>query len=306
MRVLCLLFPRLGVQLALRVRPALRDRGLVLLQGHGDDALVAGVTCDGAARGLLRGMTAAEARRRCPGAAFIADNAADCLDELERVAAILRTRATPLVAPGGRDHLFLDISKLANGERDEARLAQRLAGVAGAWSGCDVRAGVASSRREALEAAMTARRGAVVCPPMPATEPAIAPFRAETLSADVTFPGGANELAVRARAARLLRQLDVMLEARGQSYRSARVIVVTERGEREVRVRPPSPAHDASRLERQVIDAQGGDGSRVFSVHVELGGLGPSVRVTPSAASAAVGALRGLPVAPTLALRRAG
>lgn len=303
MRVLCLLFPRLGAQLALRARPALRDRGLVLLQGHGDDALVAGVTCEGAARGLLPGMTAAEARRRCPGAAFIADNAADCLDELERVAAILRTRATPLVALGGRDHLFLDISKLANGERDEARLAQRLAGVAGAWSGCDVRAGVASSRREAIEAATTARRGAVVCPPAPATEPAIAPFRAETLAADATFPGGANELALRARAARLLRQLDLLLEARGQSYRSARVIVATERGEREVRLRPPAPAHDALRLERQVIDAQGGDGTRVFAIRVELGGLGPSVHVTPCAAARP---LRGLPAAPALALRRAG
>lgn len=303
MRVLCLLFPRLGAQLALRARPALRDRGLVLLQGHGDDALVAGVTCEAAARGLLPGMTAAEARRRCPGAAFIADNAADCLDELERVAAILRTRATSLVAPGGRDHLFLDISKLANGERDEARLGQRLAGVAGAWSGCDVRAGVASSRREALEAAMTARRGAVVCPPAPATEAAVAPFRAEPITVAATFPGGANELALRARTARLLRQLDLVLEARGQSYRTARIAMETERGEREVRVRPAAPAHDASRLEREVAAALGGDADRVFALRVELGGLGPAVHVAPCAASAAARPVHGLP-AP--ALRRAG
>ena len=93
MRVLCLLFQRLPIELALRARPALRGRPLALIAGHGGDALVTAATADLTARGIIPGMPAIEARERAPEARFAPDNAGACLDELERVSAIVRAKA---------------------------------------------------------------------------------------------------------------------------------------------------------------------------------------------------------------------
>lgn len=284
MRVLCLLFPRLGLHLAVRQRPALRDRPVVLLQGHGDDALVAAASCEASQRGVITGMSGGEARHRVPEALFLADNAGQCLDELERVASILRLRATPLVALGGRDHLFLDISRHANTPREEELLAQRLAALASTWAKAPVRSGVASSRQEAVEAARAARRGTLVCPPVPANDPPIPSFRPEPLSAEVRFPSHASEVAVRARVQRMLRALDLALEARSESFRAALLFVTNDAGEHELRLPQPQPQHTTASL-LDAFDRQAQLLAGAHSVRVELQKLGPVVRVEPCAAS---------------------
>ncbi|MCC7365556.1 MAG: hypothetical protein IT303_14415 [Dehalococcoidia bacterium] len=306
MRVLCLLFPRLSIELTLRARPALAGRPFVLLAGHGADALVTATTAELTGRGLVPGMSAAEARSRAREALFAPDNAGPCLDELERVAVILRARTTPLVELGGRDHLFVDITRLASGPREEERLARRLAALASAWTSFAVRAGVASSRAAALEAARAARRGPQVYPALlDAQEPPIAPYRMQQLTAAVTFEPGANELAIRAAIQRLARKLDLVLAARSASARHATIRLALENGEtREQLLRLHEPAHRAScfldAVTRAASSVQG-----LVTLEVALGGLGPDVRVAPSAASSLrVPAGRRLPAAGSL--RRAG
>jgi hypothetical protein len=55
MRVLCLLFPRLSIQLALQQRPGLAGRPVALIAGAGDSALVSAASTEAAARGWSPG-----------------------------------------------------------------------------------------------------------------------------------------------------------------------------------------------------------------------------------------------------------
>lgn len=283
MRVLCLFFPRLGLQLALRQRPALEGRTLVLLQGHGEDALVTAATADASGRGLLAGMTAAEARRRVPDARFLPDNAGDCLDELERVADIIRRRATPLVEIGGREHIFVDVTAVAD-DGDEGALAGTLGRLASSWSGLTVRAGVASGRAEALDAARVARLGANVSSSVIASpEAPIAPYREEVVGATVdAVPGSDIALPVQ----RLLRRLDIVLTAREASVREVRIVIERPGTAIEQRLRLRQPAASTAAVRAALFD----DPSPLrdaTAVRIELRRLGPDVRVRPCIASAA-------------------
>ena len=195
MRVLALWLPRLPIHLALRNRPSLNGRPLVLLQGHGDEAVATTMSCEAARMGVLPGMSGGNARGRCPGAVFLADNAGACMDELERIAAIIRNRATTRVAMGGRDHLFVAVED--RGGRDETAFARRVAGLVEAWAGHEVRVGVADTREAAVEAAHAARRAPAIVPSVGgATEgDVISPFGAEReLTGAVRIPAGAAAL----------------------------------------------------------------------------------------------------------------
>lgn len=276
MRILCLQLPHLGAHLAVRQRPALAGRAMVLIEGHGADALVSGRTCEAGARGVLVGLSAGQARGLCPGAVFLADNAGACLDEMERLATILRTRATTRVAIGGRDHLFIDIT----GPADEARTAARFAGLATAWSGCDVRAGVASTRADALDAARAARRAPViVAPGGNEDEPGIGPFREDSLTGEWNLDLAQGGLEARARTVRLLARLDAVLAAQGRSFRSASVTVRRLDGVDELSF-AMAPAHAASDLLPELAGRLGGDGLEgATGLEVRLERLGPDVRV---------------------------
>ena len=276
MRVLCLQLPHLGLRLAIQQRLALAGRPVVLIAGHGDDAVVADRSCEAAARGVLVGLSAGQARGTCAGAVFLADNAGACLDELERLATILRLRATTRVAIGGRDHLFIDMS----GAADEARAAARLGGLMAAWSGCDVRAGVASTRADALDAARAARRAPViVAPGGDEDEPGIGPFREDSLTGEWNLDCAQGGLQARARTVRLLARLDAVLAAQGRSFRSASVTVrrlelVTQISFAMV------PAHAASDLLPELAGRLGADGlAGATGLEVRLERLGPDVRV---------------------------
>ncbi len=284
MRVLCAWFPKLDVELATRLRPSLAGRHLAFLQGSGDRALVSGASCAAAAAGILPGMSAGQARRRSPGAVFLADNAGACLDELERVARIIRARFTTRVELGGRDHLFIAISGEDSGH--EREVALRVMGLVRAWSGRQVRGGLAGSRQDALEAARASRRGLLVVPPVqsPSAGPAVAPFRDDAVAATAALPGAPepSPLAVRARISSLVHRLEAIVAARAQGFRAVSVILHGESGAETVRALSAAPlftAADALALVGQSLDDAAFAG--VTRVEIRLSRLTPDVRVRP-------------------------
>ncbi|MFN0096813.1 MAG: hypothetical protein ACKVVT_18805 [Dehalococcoidia bacterium] len=301
MRVLCLWFPRLGASLAAKQHPALDGRPLILLTS-GPNPAVAGCTTEATVRGIHCGMSAVQARALAPQAAFVADNASACLELLERTAAVIRARATERVELGGREHLFVDVAFSAN---DEPAAARRLQGLVQAWSGLEVRAGLASSRQTAFEAARAARRHPLICAPDLEDERAIAPFRADALSAGRAFSGSPSGVDVRTALVSLLAKLQTLLSARGESYREATVTLDGPCGSLPVLLRAHRPLHEAAAvvdLLRRRLDPESFDG--VTRLSVSLARLGPDVRVR---------ALPGRAVAPPPAapsadrlLRRAG
>jgi nucleotidyltransferase/DNA polymerase involved in DNA repair len=285
MRLLCLFLPRLPLQVVLRERPLLRGKPVILLSGHGDEAPVSASSPEASAEGVLPGMSAGQARQRCPRAIFLPDTAGECLDVLERLASILRVRATPLVALGGRDHLFMDLEGIAG---DESSAAANLAALVRAWSGFEVRAGIAPTRAEALEAARPARGLPVVFPPgEQATEPPIEPFGPRELAATVHLPATRSELAFRAAIVRVLGALQPLLEGRRECFREVRLDVESPDGAVSVSARSPQPVHAA-------LDALDLLSGRLASLtpagpamlRVTLARLGPDVRVRPCAATA--------------------
>lgn len=279
MRVLCLFFPRLGIELALRSRPGFRSAAVALLQGAGDDAVVSAASCELAARGVMAGMTAGEARRRVPETRFLPDNANACLESLERAAAILRARATPFVEVGGREHLFLDITRLAHGPSEEARLAGRLAAFAGSWLQSLARAGVADTRADALEAARAARRGPQVVGTRLEHEAPLNSYPAGMVRVAAICSDGSNELAVSALARRLARKLDLVLEARAATTR----LLIVRAGAWRRSVWLPAPEERPSRqlaaLLRELPAVPG-----PLRIELEAAALGPLVRVAVPAA----------------------
>lgn len=281
MRIVCLWFPRLSLQLTLRNRPTLAGRPIVIVQGHGDAALVVDRCVVSANDGVLPGMPGVHARLRCPDAAFVPDNATDCLEELERLAGIIARRGDGRVEVAGRDHLFVAID--ARDDDAAGTLARALVATARNWTGLEVRAGCAPGRADALDAARAARRGIVLVPGEAEPE-TIPPFRPEEIAGGTASPGGEPMTALAARAAlvRLLSRLNRILEARRASYREASLVIQSE-NPFEAKVRTGQPSHAAgdvlALLAGAGLTARDLDGAT--SIRVELKKLGPDVRVRP-------------------------
>ena len=301
MRLLCLVFPRLGIRVARRRNPELAGRPIVTLFGEGDQALVSDVSAEASAAGVTVGMLASVARGRCPAASFLPDNASECLDTLEQAASILRLRATPLVAIAARDHLFLDLSGLESSFSDEARTAARLAGLARTWTGFDVRAGVASTREAALAAARTARR----CPAVDSAgeNPAELPLphgRDEAVRARFAWESAPGPVAARARLVRMLGALQVILDARAESFRELSLELKHSSGAAAtVRLRTAAPLHrtsDVLHLLRNRVPDEVLDG--VTSIELTLERLGPDVRIEPARRETRAAAVIQAPVRP--------
>ncbi len=291
MRPLCLYFPRLGVEIALRQSPHLSGRSVALLSRPGADGRLTAVSAQAADRGLLPGMSAGEARRKDPTCVFLPDNPGAALDELERIASIIRLRATPLVEVGGAAHLFVDLASTIRLYPDEAAAARRLQQLAQAWSGLPVRAGAASTRRLALAAAMAARFQPAIDsgPAAAADEPPIAPFAERTLAVTVTVFGGSSEAGARERLTGALRRLQAILDARNEGFRELRVEIDCDGHAGAAAIeRFLNPEYDASRalngLEAHLCASRPG---AAHTVRVTLGRLCPDVRALawPSAAA---------------------
>ena len=280
MRLLCLYFPRLGVQLAREKDPLLAGAPLALVTGEGDAALIAVPSVEATAAGIEPGMAAARARASLPGLAFLPDNAGACLSTLERIASILRARTTPDVAIMSRDAIVLSLAALDDRFADESHAAESIARLARSWSGLDIRAGIAATPDAALRAARGARRFAAICPgDGPAG--AITPPPAE-LAARTSWGTELGAIAAAARFASLLGRLQPALDGYGLSFR--RLHLTIERAGRtdSCLIQATEPLHTAdeavllvqSRLGRGALDG-------VTGISVRLAGIGPAVRVAP-------------------------
>jgi hypothetical protein len=288
MRVLCLFFPRLSIQLALQQRPELAGKAIATIAGVGDDALVSAASTEATARGVVAGLTPAQARSRCPNAVFLPDNAGACLDELERIASIIRTRATGIVAIASRDELLVDVDSLPKHlGSDDAEAAARLTGLVRMWTGLSVRAGVASSRAEAIEAARGARLAPAIRPPVLAWgEPPLQASSAGPLAVEVLVPLGTSPLAARARLLRAAHLLQVLLDGAEQSYREVRATVHDESGEARHLRKLIEPASDVQHALHAALPILSDESiATAVSIRLELGRLGPDVRVAPATAA---------------------
>jgi len=148
-----LYFPRLGVDLARRKRPNLAGRPIVLIDGHGEDARVTARSAEAGVLGVLPAMSAGEARRAAPSAAFLPDNAADREAELERVATIVGALGAPMFGLADHlDRLFIPCASAA--AESEGILAERLAGVVLS----NARVGTGRSAHDAFDSARVSRR----------------------------------------------------------------------------------------------------------------------------------------------------
>lgn len=281
MRFVAMVFPRLAVQLARKANPELIGKPFGLLSGTGDAGILSVVSVESTAAGIEAGMTSLQARQRCPRIVIEADNPTQCLEALDEVVSIVRTRATSNVAIVSREAIVVELSGTEGQFAGEAAAAQGLLALARSWSGLDVRAAVASSISEAICKARTARRHPVICEPreledveqLPAYEPVAASF---------SWEKPADAATVSTRIARTLGSLDAVLGAYGHSYRQVRLELEHGPYRRTVSVRPPAPIHfsdEALAALQHRIDAASLEG--VTSFRVVLDEAGPSVHVDP-------------------------
>ena len=286
MRILALTFPRLGVQLLREASPEFTGRPIALIAGDGDSALVSTVSCEATKDGVEPGMTVDQARQRCPGIAFERDNARECLERLESMGSILKTRATTSVAIVSRNAIALSLDGFAKRFADESAAAQAVLGIARNWSGLDVRGAVGSNLEDALAASRTARRFPVVLAETETTDVRLPRF--EPVGAAHRFHAAAAAKDVSGRLGRMAASLEALLAANPASYR--RVTLEIERGAYRTAFvcRPTQPIHRASEalefLRGRVATA---DLEGATAVHLRLDAPGPAVVAEPWRAAAA-------------------
>ncbi len=280
MRLLALVSPRLGIQLARRADPTLSGRTIALLAGDGEAALVAVPSVEATAGGIETGMTIAQARERVPALVALPDNAGECLDVLEDLASILRTNATPNVAIVSRDTILLSLEGLESRFDGESGAANALVRFARMWSGLDIRAGVAGSVDGAIHAARSARRFPVICSDTKDAEPL--PRMAYELGARANLGGPQSAAAVETRLARALATLETALEAVPASYREVRFELTTNGRVNRWTLRAAQPVHTAAEafdIVRTRIPADALEGGSAFAITLRK--PGPDTRVNP-------------------------
>ncbi len=157
MTVLCLYFPKLATELACRRHPQLRGRGIVFLDGSGDDALVAGRSSEAASRGIIIGMKSGEARRRAPDIAFLPANGSKIRDELARMATELSNQLGLMVTIG-QDSLIVPVATGSPLERGNEQYIARLSQAVAAEFGFVVVSGTGPHIEEATSMARSAAR----------------------------------------------------------------------------------------------------------------------------------------------------
>ncbi len=291
MRLLCLVFPRLGVQVARLKDPSLSGRPVVLLAGEGEGALVTVASVEATAAGVEAGMTASHARERCPAVAVVRDNAGECLDGLEAIASILRTRATTDVAIVSRDAVAVSLSGLDDRFDGEAAAAAGLARLARSWSGFDVRAGVAGSLDGAMAIARTARRFPAVCREEGAATGGL-PLYPGTIAARASLAGVASAAEAGAKLDALLAKLETAIEVHGLSFREVTIEVMRPSVDRAYRLTSETPLHRAAEARALILSRLGpAVVAGASGLAVAARRIGPSVRVEPWRPAAKVRAL---------------
>lgn len=280
MRLLALVLPRLGIQLARRADATLAGHPLALVAGDAEGALVALPSVEATAAGIETGMTLSQARQRVPALVVLPDNAGECLDALDDLASILRTNATTNVAIVSRDAIVVSLGGLETRFDGESGAANALARFARMWSGLDVRAGVAGTVEGALHAARTARRFPVIC--ADAVESASMPAGREGLAARARWDAPQAASSVETRLARSLSTLESVMEEIPASYRTVKVELTRGRTTDRWSLKALRPIHTAAEafdLIRARISANAMEGVTAFTVRLER--PGPDVRVDP-------------------------
>lgn len=280
MRLLALVLPRLGIQLARRADPTLPGHPLVLVTGDAEAALVALPSVEATAGGIETGMTLSQARQRVPALVALPDNAGECLEALDDLASILRTNATTNVAIVSRDAIVVSLDGLGDRFDGESGAANALARFARMWSGFDVRAGVAGTVEGALQAARTARRFPVICPDSANAESL--PAGRQPLAAQARWESAQPASSVETRLARALSTLESVMEEIPASYRSVKVELTRGRSTDRWNLKAVRPIHTAAEafdLIRSRISANAMEGVTAFVVRLER--PGPDVRVDP-------------------------
>ena len=288
MRILVVAAPRLSVQLARRAEPGLRGRPAATVQEFGGEPLVAVPSVEASAAGVQPGMTLAEARSRCPALAWAPARPGAELDALERLAAVLRRKATPAVAVVSREAVAVDLAGLEGRFADERSAGTALLGLARAWLGLDVRGAVADTVEEGLAAARAARRCLAICEARGAR--GMLP-RAEGLA--VRLAGGVSAV----RAAAGAERLGQLLAAWGLSCRGLAVTAETGTGVRRWRLRAPAPLHHGHEL-AALLRPLAGELDGAAEVTIAVTGAGPAVGVTPWRPAAAPRQRAALPARP--------
>jgi hypothetical protein len=253
---------------------------MVLLAGDGEAALVALASVEATAAGIEPGVTAAQARERCPAVAVVRDNAGACLEELEGIASILRARATTDVAIVSRDAVMVSLCGLDDLFAGEAAAAGALACLVRSWTGLDVRAGVAGTVEGAMAAARTARRFPVICPaPGPGQALPMLPGR---IAGRVSWGAAASVAEAGAKLEGLLAKLEIAVQVHGLSFREITIELARPSGSLVYRLRSGAPLHSSAEA-RELIFARLGQGalSGTTGIEVALGRMGPPVRVEP-------------------------
>lgn len=286
MRVLSLFFPRLGVQLVRSANPSLAGRPLGLLVGEGDGALLSTVSVEATSHGVEAGMTALQARQRCPGITFERDNARECLEQLEAVSAILRTRTTSSVAIVSRNSVAIALAGMDARFAGEEAAAVAISALVRSWSSFDVRAGIASTIEQAECAARRARRYPIIQP-----DEGVSQFelpRYEPLTGRFSWEMPATSAEAATRLNRLLGTMQPLIEAANLSFRSIRIEIERGSYRSALVIKSNQPLHRAS----EAIDLVRGrlaemelDGVTALRVAVES--VGPSVVVEPWRAAVA-------------------
>lgn len=279
MRVLALYLPRLGVQLLRAADPVYQERPVGLLAGEGDGALVTTVSVEGTADGVEPGMTALQARQRCPGLLLEPDNAAACLDALEHLVSILRSRTTTDVAIVSRNAVTLDLAGVTGRFTDEATAAQAILTLARSWSGLDVRAAVASDVETAVCAASRTRRHPVLLEDEPKQDSRLPVYSPVSAAYRAARPLS-GEMA-EARLAKMLGSLRPLVEVQRQSYRAVRVEAARGPYRTAFVVRAGAPFHEAAEAAALVRGRVRGELDGVTELRVALERPGPSVSVAP-------------------------
>ncbi|PFG72940.1 hypothetical protein [Tepidiforma thermophila] len=288
MRILVIEAPRLSVQLARRAEPGLRGRPAATVQEPGGEPLVAAVSPEAEAAGVQPGMTLAEARSRCPALAWAPARPGAELHALERLAAVLRRKATPAVAVVSREAVAVDLAGLEGRCADERAAGTALLGLARAWLGLEVRGAVADTVEEGLAAARAARRCLAVCEARGArgTLP-----RAEGLA--VRLAGGVTA----DRAAAGAERLGQVLAAWGLSCRGLDVTAEAQAGARRWRLRAAGPLHSGREL-AALLRPLAGELDGLAEVTIAAAGAGPSFEVAPWRPAAAPRDRAALPARP--------
>jgi DNA polymerase-4 len=196
MRVVCLLVPRLPVQVAQRCDPGLAQMPLIVGGRRWDEGAVLDCCVQAAATGVVPGMRLAQAEALCPDARFVpADEEAYNVAH-EALGDSVR-HFTPTVETGELGLVYAEISGLKRRFDDEAELAHELMEEAITALGLDVRVGLAGSKFVAHQAARAAPAGKPCKVPIGEESAFLSPLDIAVLPLDLEMERRLRSLGVR-------------------------------------------------------------------------------------------------------------